>query len=104
MVLDAGAGNLRSGLKSQFHAKAPWQLVLFRILCHSAIVDIAGVEVFPPNPVTALAQMPSHDAIAIFFQHIKRLQSAAFPHPVDIVTEPDNLGLRVAEIVMELSR
>ena len=103
MVLHHRAGDLGAGLEGQLDGEAPRQVVRLRILRHGFVINVPRIEVFPPDPVTALTQVPGHDAVAILLERVQR-HEAAFPDPVDIVAEADRGGFGVVEIVVELPR
>src|SRR5260370_557669 len=102
MVLDCGPRDFCAALQREFHAESPGQVMLPRILGHGCVIDVTGIEVFPPNSITPLAHMPGNNAFAIFVQRIE-WHDSAFPDPMEIVAPPDDFGLGVTEIIMKLA-
>jgi hypothetical protein len=77
---------------------------MFRgVLGHGRIIDVAGIQIFPPNPISTLPQVPGNNSLAILLQRVQ-WHHTALPNPVNIVAPTDDSRLRVAEIVVELAR
>jgi hypothetical protein len=102
VIFNSIPSDLGSPLQRQFDGETPRQASGFGEGGDLGIVDIALIEVFPPDLPTALAQMPRHHSLPVLSQRIHR-HNAASVHPMSIDAKIYLTGPSHGKIVMILA-
>src|SRR5436305_14414846 len=67
------------------------------------VIDVPFVQVFPPDPVSALPQVPGDYSTPILAEHF-HWPKPTTENPIDIIAEANQPRLSVLKIVMKLAR
>jgi len=88
MVFDAGARDFCTAFKGEFDGVVAWEAVFFGVSADPRVIDVTAIDIFPPNFVAALAEVPGGNAVTVIVQGVSGLDAAAVD-PMDVVAKSD---------------
>jgi hypothetical protein len=102
VIIPGGAGDCCAFFEREFDSVLGGEAVFAGVAGNGDIIDIAGSEIFPPNLLSALAEVPGNDAGSELGENVHRHQAATV-EPMNVVAEIDQADRAMSEVEVEFA-
>ena len=97
MIFRGGSCHSSPIFEGKLHSEIGRHAMTTRIGGNHCIVDVSRVEIFPPDLIATLAQVPRDNSRPVVLERLGRLYAAAVD-PVDIVTKSGSSAESVGDL------